>query len=578
MTRGAPLRVAVALQPGRQPRWIAELLGDLAQSQDAALTCVVSLDVPAGRPRNGEAWPAHWLYGLYRGIDRRVFPVRPDPFEPVDVGSLLRGLPTLSLDAGAVHDRREVCAAALAAVAAQRVDVVLWLSPTAPVALPSEVAAHGVWWYAHGGADLEPGAPAGVWEVLEDSPVTPVTLYATSADGTARAVGRSHMRTQRISVNRNRARCYQKSIALVIRALRALRERGAVADAAATPAPSARPPDDSVTRRGVPTNGETFVRLARIGAKYVGRRLTRGASPGDWFVAYGFGSDGARSHADPSHFTGFTQLRAPAGRFWADPFPAVVDGRYYIFVEEYVYSTEKGHIAVLDVTPDVAEPRAVPVLDRDYHLSYPFIFRWQGEHYMVPESVHNQTVEMYRATHFPHAWVPHATLLENVRAVDATLAEVNGRWWMFTAIGQERADGWSDWNEELHLYHAPSPFGPWTPHRRNPVKSDVRGSRPAGRLFERAGELYRPAQDCAERYGRAILINRVVTLDTEDFREMPVSRISPTWAPKLVGTHTLNHAGGLTVIDGRVGRPWLPLPGLIRASASDRRRLPSPGR
>jgi transcriptional regulator GlxA family with amidase domain len=38
--------------------------------------------------------------------------------------------------------------------------------------------------------------------------------------------------------------------------------------------------------------------------------------------------------------------------------------------------------------------------------------------------------------------------------------------------------------DELSLFYAESPLGPWTPHPRNPVKSDVRGSRPAGGLFE----------------------------------------------------------------------------------------------
>jgi hypothetical protein len=143
-------------------------------------------------------------------------------------------------------------------------------------------------------------------------------------------------------------------------------------------------------------------------------------------------------------------------------------------------------------------------------------------------------------------------LLDKIRAVDATLAEVDGRWWMFANIGQERASRWSDWNEELHVFHAPSPLGPWTPHRRNPVKSDVRSARPAGRLFRLGRDLYRPAQNCAVRYGHSITINQVVRLTPSEFREVPVSAILPHWAAHLVGTHTINSVRGLTVIDGRL--------------------------
>ena len=39
-----------------------------------------------------------------------------------------------------------------------------------------------------------------------------------------------------------------------------------------------------------------------------------------------------------------------------------------------------------------------------------------------------------------------------------------------------------------HVFHADSPFGPFTPHRRNPVKSDVRSARPAGKLFTWNGD------------------------------------------------------------------------------------------
>jgi hypothetical protein len=103
----------------------------------------------------------------------------------------------------------------------------------------------------------------------------------------------------------------------------------------------------------------------------------------------------------------------------------------------------------------------------------------------------------------------------------------------------------------LHLYHADSPLGPWKPHRLNPVKIDVRSARPAGPLFHHHGQWYRPAQCGVPNYGSAIIVNRIVELTTERFREVEVSRLAPTWRPGLTGTHTIAAAGGLTVIDAR---------------------------
>ena len=73
---------------------------------------------------------------------------------------------------------------------------------------------------------------------------------------------------------------------------------------------------------------------------------------------------------------------------------------------------------------------------------------------------------------------------------------------------------------------------------------------PAGRLFRWKGAYYRPAQDCSVRYGYAITINRIDQIDTRRFRETEVSKIPPTWQPHLLGTHTINAADELTVIDG----------------------------
>ena len=79
----------------------------------------------------------------------------------------------------------------------------------------------------------------------------------------------------------------------------------------------------------------------------------------------------------------------------------------------------------------------------------------------------------YRATRFPYEWTHERTLFADRPLVDATLAEIGGRWWMFAnapAVPEAAYD--TMYWDELHLFFADSPFGPWTPHRRNPVVSD----------------------------------------------------------------------------------------------------------
>jgi hypothetical protein len=234
---------------------------------------------------------------------------------------------------------------------------------------------------------------------------------------------------------------------------------------------------------------------------------------------------------------------------WADPFPAKEKDKYFIFVEEVLYKNKKGHISVIELDQDGKYREPVKVLEKEYHLSYPFIFRWRDGYFMIPETSKNKTIELYRSTNFPFEWKLEAVLMQDLKAVDATLFELDGLWWMFVNIG---AEGTLNAFDELHLFYAESPLGPWQPHKRNPVKSDVRSARPAGRLFRWRGDWYRPAQNCSQNYGFAIALNKIERLDTERFAETQVSTIMPAWAKDLSGTHTLNCTDGLTVIDGMI--------------------------
>ena len=89
----------------------------------------------------------------------------------------------------------------------------------------------------------------------------------------------------------------------------------------------------------------------------------------------------------------------------------------------------------------------------------------------------------------------------------------------------------------------------WSPHRLNPIKVDPAASRPAGALFHLDGALIRPAQDCSQRYGGAVVLNEVRTLTPNAFYEFPRARIAPR-AEYPAGLHTVNATGSCIVIDG----------------------------
>lgn len=239
----------------------------------------------------------------------------------------------------------------------------------------------------------------------------------------------------------------------------------------------------------------------------------------------------------------------PSDRFLADPFLARDGARTFVFVEDF--SRRSGYATI-----GVFEPRRGPgsfrtVLDRGTHISYPFVFRdGDGDWLMLPETAAEQRITLFRAAPFPDAWVEDTVLIENVRAYDPTLCFHDGTYWLFYASGTPG----SALDDELHLASSSSLRGPYVPHPANPVKTDVIGSRPAGRLFHWNGRLIRPAQDSAREYGYAVVFNEVTALTTTTFAEEPIGRLEPGWVPGNRGSHTWDFLDDIVVVDAKRAR------------------------
>ena len=260
-----------------------------------------------------------------------------------------------------------------------------------------------------------------------------------------------------------------------------------------------------------------------------------------WFIVVGKSQDLV---PDPKQHQWL--LNPPPDCFWADPFPVEKDGRLWVLLEVLPFSTQCGYLAAVELFADGSYSAAQTIMDTASHLSYPFVFNWQGELYMLPEAGATREVSLWKCEQFPNQWTKAATLLTDVFYTDATLIEHNGLWWMFLTIGEE--DGICT-QDELHIYYADSPLGTWTRHPENPVKSDARSARPAGNLFHRDGALYRPAQDCATGYGKATVLNRIDQLDKQVFSETAVGRINADWREGCRNTHTLSRSENYWTID-----------------------------
>jgi hypothetical protein len=408
-------------------------------------------------------------------------------------------------------------------------------------------ARYGVWSLQHGDTSVRRSGPPGYWEVMESRPETGsgLTLLAEDAAG-ASVLYRSFSSTEVMSLADTRSTVLWKSLHFIPRKLKELQRDGGerfLARLKERSAPTSF--HDERTYRD-PTNRELAVLLWRKFLQKCRSKLDDMYCFRQWLLLYHLGDEPS------TDFGRFKPITPPKDRFWADPFVVARDGRYYVFIEELLYAQGRGHISVLILNKDGTYEPPVRVLEAPYHLSYPFVFEFENTIYMLPETKGIRTIEVYRCKQFPFKWEFHKTLMEDCQAVDSTLLQWQGRWWLFA--NQIETEGASLW-DELFLYYSDSPLsGSWTPHPRNPIVSDVKSARPAGRCFVRNGRLYRPSQDCSVHYGYGLNLCEITKLTETEYQERVVSKVEPKWDKNVVSTHTFNYEAGLTIIDGQLHR------------------------
>ena len=239
-------------------------------------------------------------------------------------------------------------------------------------------------------------------------------------------------------------------------------------------------------------------------------------------------------------------IPTPSGHFLADPFLWRQEARTYCLLEDYSYKKGIAGISVVELSKDTSSPPK-PVLNEPFHLSFPYLFEYQGTIYMCPECSASGQIRLYRATHFPEQWQFVKALMNDVVAADTMIFPRGDRWWMLTNLDRS-GDG--DFWSELYLFSADSPLSEsWTPHPANPLLINPTGGRNAG-LLRDGDRIFRAAQTHGfDQYGAGILLNEIVSITGEQYEERLIGEIKPDWRHSLLGTHHISSLEGVTVLD-----------------------------
>ncbi len=540
-----PLRIGLLLDsPDRVPAFLARVIQDIRASNFARIACLVvtnddSTSASARLPQKSASDSKvrkRLLYDLYLRMGARMNPGN-DPLALVDASTLLSGIEVLG--AGSVDQIRS-----------KSLDVLLHFGSGILRGNILKAAHCGVWSYHHGDNEFYRGVPSYFWEMREGSPLSGVVLEVLAGEpGTGLALCKSLFATERtLSLSRNRYTPYWGSTDLVIQKLNELHrfDWEYVFARALPPVPyqGKRPAYE------IPGNWEMLSWLGPILFKKAISYPFRRERVQHWRIALRIGGKPLREMASATNVSGFRWVDSPQGHYWADPFPIEHEGKAWVFFEDYSYRTKRGSIACSEISPEgELGPPETCVEHPSLHYSYPHIFRAGSEIFMVPESYDSESVDLYRCHQFPDQWVHEATLLEG-KFVDTTIWQHEGLWWMATTTADPHPGAGC-----LILFYSESLTGDWHFHPANPISTDIRRNRGAGRVFRDQDRLIRPSQSCAPTYGYSVDFNEITELSRERYSERPLKTITPGHWAGLSGIHTYNQAGKIEFIDGRTPVP-----------------------
>ena len=267
------------------------------------------------------------------------------------------------------------------------------------------------------------------------------------------------------------------------------------------------------------------------------------------------------------------QLRAPADRsnpvitsadvtdipaeFVADPFMLRHDGRWYMFFEVLNRESQRGVISLASSDDAFNWTYEQVVLEEPFHLSYPYVFEWQSDYYMIPETLGASALCLYKADDFPMKWSLQQRLIEGAFA-DPSVTRFNDLWWLFTCTQPYGHD-------ILRLYFARDLDGPWKEHPRSPIiRNDKSRARPAGRILQVDNHVIRFAQDCVPDYGKSVRAFEIKELTRKTYVEVEHPN-SPVLSPSVEGwnatgmhhvdAHRQDNGQWIACVDGRRSLP-----------------------
>ena len=523
------LRIVILLDSLKVSAWVWEAIFQTMQEKNARVVLAVVNQSPKS---SGKKSP--FLYRLYRALDRKVFLREPDAFSQKDLSSI-PGWDIPVLPAQPIQKKYSdyLMRETLEEIRACNPDIIIRFGFRILKGEILQVPKFGVWSFHHGDPASYRGGPPGFWEVMTQQETTGTVLQRLNEKlDQGDVLYESWSQTDPLSVQRNANRIFWKSSFFVSRVLVEMEQKGKENWLKEIEDNDTKSRFNSQLLRP-PGNLEMIsLALGLISRNFL-RKVNESRRQAHWEIGFAEGiNPGNINQAEIK----ILSLPDSSIAYLADPFPVSDSGKQYVFAEQYDKEKKKGSIVCTRVEADGLKDHQL-VLEEDWHLSYPFVFQEKETWYMVPESAEAGKLYLYKARKFPFQWGRLGVFYEG-EGYDPTIYKADGKFWLFI---NEKAHPEVSSFDELNLYWTETlEKSVWNAHPMNPIVSDVRNSRPAGKLFREGNKLFRPAQDSGKRYGHRIAVQEVICLSETDYQERTAYYIEPKLLKSAMGVHTVN--------------------------------------
>ena len=262
---------------------------------------------------------------------------------------------------------------------------------------------------------------------------------------------------------------------------------------------------------------------------------------------YGFRVQWRTWYALDSYSNNFSskiyEIKPKKGRFIADPNLFIYKNKNYILVEDCSIKTQKAFISCYEI--DIEKGGNIllgAAIKEDFHLSFPFAFKYEDDYFMTVESSDNQSISLYKCNGDPLNWscVYRYRPFRNSKPLDPLIWFQEDYWWLCFSI-----------KNEMYLYYSDNPTieSKWIPHQKNPVLIDEEYCRNGG-LIEENKTIYRVSQSSGfNNYGKRISLMKIISISPNYYEESKLMDYIPKINFRYKGIHTLSSKKKISVLD-----------------------------